>query len=433
MKKLQEAYVGYTNNSGIKHGIKLKVLHSKIKDPSNMNELDHVHYVANAFSYMISLQVYFSNLYNTHVDRVIISDEQLSEYIGCHVNYSVEVINKLKKIFNLTVQRRKERGGAREIIINDRVIEFLKVYSMEQLNTYIEKYNLDSAEEFRAIQQLYRYRVWGVKENQLEDHEVAAKKSFLKKMKDFIHRVITNNRSEQARINFIVNHRDLLSELNNGQLDRIIDEIQDGPLSIYWLKILIKLEQKITLTLRKDKKRQDKDAESNRNNTSLTNSESNVKETSAHASATRVSQRKPESDSTPEDILEVLASWNNMTRGQDKIPHVTSINTKLYNAISKQVKSYGKATIISCINKVSGLTSVSDGTFQMNINKFLWDKTLELILGANIVEDIDPEWLIETWATNRNQAIIDRIDVESIPQLTTTEKAIEWWNTNHTS
>jgi hypothetical protein len=429
MKKLKEAYVGYTTNEGSKFGVKLKVLHSKIKDPSNMNKLNHIHYVANAFSYMISLQVYLSDKFNRHIDRVIISDEQLAQYVGCHVNYSVEVINKLRSIFGLTVTRRKERGGAREIIINERVIEFLKVYSLEDLNNYIEKYDLDSINEYKAIQQLYRYRVWGVKDTQLEDHEQHAKRSFLQSMKNFIHRVITNNRSEQARINLVVQHRELLSELNNSQIDRIISEITDGPLSVYWLTILIKLEQKVTLALRKDKNRQDKDAESNRENTSLTNSESNVKETTAHASAIHKAQRKPESEPTPGDIIEILGSWNNMTRGQDKIPHVKTINENTYNAICKRVKSYGKENILSNIKRVSGLDSVANGTYKMSLHNFLTDKTQTLINRLNLPESIEvDDWFTEYWAEHQGIDIIDRIYTESIPNFDSTTEAIEWWN-----
>jgi len=208
-------------------------------------------------------------------------------------------------------------------------------------------------------------------------------------------------------VDHIEAHIDLLNDKQLVQLNHIKSFLKQGvaKLANYFHWKLIDLQQFITFML---KKAELKASEPKRDNQSPTNSESNLKETA--------------------DIIDIIASWNNMARGQESIPHVVKIDSKLYNAICKQVKSYGKETILSSINKVTGLYSVSNGNRKMTFSYFMTKKTLDLIPTLNIVEDIQSDWFANHQAEKNGIEIIDRMDLDSIPTFDSATAAIKWWN-----
>lgn len=423
MKRLKESYVGYLNNDNIKCGVKIKVLHSKL-DPRNMNKLDHVRYVSNAFAYMLSLLAYWSDRNNRHESTVIISDEQLADNIGCHPKHSYKVINKLQEIFNLDIRRLPEKGGAREITINERVIEFLKIYNESDFYNFIDKYNLTDKKCFKALQQLYRYRAWGVKDTQLNVSELDSKQSFLKKFKNFFHRVITSNRSDYSRIDFIKANKQFLSSLNVSQLDRIIEEKKQGELSHYWSMILINLEQKVSANIKTLERKNNKQEQEP---TSHVNRESNLGETEAHASATRVAQKDPEDNHiTPGEVIDILIKFNNMILDQD-IPEVTSLNQSVINSIDSTVKSIGKKEVISAINKVSILRHDTKYT-KMTFKRFMKPETIKMIHKMIDTEDIEsPSWMAKR-LQDMGYKVVQYIDPEATPELTNYDEVITYWN-----
>lgn len=426
MKRLKEAYIGYMNSDNIKCGVKIKVLHSKL-DPQNFNKLDYIRYVSNAFSYMISLQAYWSNRYNRHEETIIVSDENLADAIGCHVKHSSKVLKQLQKIFKLDFKRLPERGGAREITINERVIEFMKVYNDNDLHEYMNKYEINDKNIFKAFQQLYRYRAWGVKDTQLSVDQVESKRTFLKKNKNFFHRAITNNRTDYQRLDYVRGNKDKLSSLNETQLERILEEKKQGKLSHYWNLILIKLEQKVSKLLRKA-------TESNRESTDQTtthvNQESKPGETEQHASATRQAQKVLESDEvTPAVVMEIMVKYNNMILDQ-AIPEVTRLTSHHINLIDKTVKSIGKKEVLKALNKVSQL--VYDSTkyeTKLTFKRFMNPEYIKWINTTIQMEDVAaPEWFAAHLTETTGVVTVPYIDIEETPELSSNDDVIKYWN-----
>lgn len=428
MKLVTEAYINYLNENNEVFGVPVKIIKAGLK-PKNFNKLDHINYVANAFTYMISLHVFFSDQKGSNRElSVMISDEQLADNIGCSVSSAERAMKKLKQIFGLEYTRRHERGGVREITINNRVIDFLKIYTLEEFYEYKNKYNLHGKKLDKALQQLFRYRAWGVKPKYLAPSQRESLNKYLKKHQNFYHRAITNHITEYQRIDEVKANKDKISTLNIAQLDRIIEEKKQGKLSWYWNKILINLQQLVTKAIQRMKRvKKDQDNESTNEIKSLIESESIQGGSVAHDSATMKHQRLPEDQLKPSEYIEVLVEWNNMLSDRD-IPNIEALDQNVINAIDKQVKSIGKAKLISNIRKVSGLKSVSNGSYKMTFSKFMTKKTLDLIDSSNIVEDISgPSWLADYELEHFGVVSVPRIGWEDIPTFNTITEASTWW------
>ena len=380
---------------------------------------------------MISLHVYFTDRNDyTNLDptEIIVSDEQLADAIGCHPNTSTRVMNSLKDIFGLEYRRIHEQGGARIVKINERVIEFLKIYSYDEFFDYINKYDLGEKKIYKAIQQLYRYRAWGVKSKYLRPSQQKSRTTFMEKQKDFFHIASTNNMKDDTRIELVNGNKDKISKFNTKQLDRIIEEKKKGKLSHYWFTLLVKLYQKVTRAiaqLLRTKKIQETTAQ----NTSRIDNESKPGETVAHASATQQAQRIPEDpEVTPNDCIEILVEWNNML-GCSRIPNINDLNQNEINAINTQVKSIGKREVISNIRKVQGLNSVINGTFKMTFKKFMTDKTMEIISDSGVQEDIPADDWFQDYMDEQNGTIsVKAMKHEDTPEFTSYTDAASWWN-----
>lgn len=425
MKKLTEAYVGYIpvgSTEEEKCGVKLKVLHTKL-DPSNFNKLEYVRYIANAFSYMISLQVYWSSRYNKDVAKVIISDTQLSEYIGCHVKHSSKILNQLQSIFSLEFKRLPEQGGAREITINERVIEFLKIYDDKSLHDFIVKYKIDK-KDFKAIQQLYRYRAWGVKDTLLSDSQIESKKNFIKRHKNFFHRAISSNRTDHIRIGKVNGNREHLSSLNISQLERIQEEKKQGKLTWYWMIILIKLEQKISNILARIKR---KSNQNNETETSETNCESNERPSVQHTRATAAAVKDPEDDSTPGDILDIMVSFNNMIVNQE-IPEVKVMNKNHANAISYVLKFNTKEEIKQAINKVSKLYYDKKYKSKITFERFMMPDQIKWINKTIEEEDIEAPDYMSSYLAALDIETVANMNVVGMLEPLTIEECINTYN-----
>lgn len=423
MAVIKEAYVGYLPTGETeKMGVKLSVLHPKLK-PVNFNKLDYIRYAANAFSYIISLQVYWSNRYNKHVDRVIVSDNNLSDNIGCNVKHSSKILHQLKGIFGLEFNRLPERGGAREIIINERVIEFMKIYDEASLHEYIKKYKIDK-QYFKAIQQVFRYRAWGVKDSQLAPSQIELKKKFLKRNQNFFHRAITNNKGDWQRIDFIKSNKELLSSLNISQLERIQEEKKEGKLSHYWNLILIKLEQKVSKLLRKTEVSEDQNEETN---PSQVNSESNERPTAAHTRATAAAVKDPEDNEiTAGDYLDIMIAFNNMITNQ-AIPEVKELSKNHLNAITHTVKYQGKENVLQAISKVSQLIHDKKYKHKITFERLMTPQQIEWI--NNKIEKVDVESdFLGSYLKQMGLESISSIDADSLPAVSSLEQVIKVYN-----
>lgn len=433
MKLVTEAYIGYTSTSNEIVKVPISLLKKSIK-PSNFNKMDYIHAVAPALTYILSLHAYWTDVKKfkdfTKLDesQVIISDEQLAGAIGCHVNTAERAMKKLKIIFDLDFTRVHEQGGARIVRINSRVIEFLKIYSYEEFYMFIDKYNLEDKKVSKALQQLFRYRAWGVKPKYLKPSQQDARTSFMTRMKDFFHVASTNNKTNIQRIEFINSNKDKISSYNAIQLDRISEENKQGKLSHYWFTLLVRLYQKVTMAIKAiklTKKQQETDAQTN----SRIDSESTPEESVAHVAATHEAQRLP-SDAviTPNDCIEVMIEWNNMLSSND-IPNIDALNQNVINAINTQVKSIGKKELINCIKKVPGMNSVQSGKYQMTFNKFMTDKTIGIITTLDIqIEEHQGSWFDAYIQERTGEIIVPRINQDNVPKFDTIVAAASWWN-----
>lgn len=405
----------------------------------NSFEIPYVRGAVGLFNMIISRMMYWAvkekvngrtreRQYPKAQEYIYLPAHQISNTINRCESQSYNIIRSLERILGIHVQRAHEQHGANTIRLSDRVHEFLHIFTPGKLNDFIEKYNIDPVDQY-ALKQLYNYRVVRPSDSNMNLAEKKEFDSFIKsrRHRNFLHFCAQNNVDPQSRVEEIELHIDLLSDKQLEQLNTIKTYLKQGitKLANYFHWKLIDLQQFITLML---KKASFKATESNQDRQSPTNSESNLKETAEHAAATRVAQRKPVPEPTPGEIIEIIASWNNEMRGQDNIPTINNINTKTYNAICNQVKSYGKDTILSSIRKVTGLHAVSNGSYQMTFSKFMTKKTIDIILASNLTEDIQSDWFADAWADRQGHDIIPRIDVESIPQFDTKVDAIKWWN-----
>jgi len=421
--------------------MKLNVKSIKGVNIPNSFNIPYVRGIVGLFNAIISRMMYFTEYdssnnkrpYPKPQDKIYFPAWQIAPMINRCESQSYNIIRSLERILDIHVSRAHEKHGANTFRLSQRVYEFLHIYTLGKLNDFIEKYEIASEDQY-ALRQLYNYRVVRPTDANLKANDMKEFSSFIKsrKHRNFLHFCAQNNVTNQSRVLEIELNLDLLSNKQREQLSRIKKFLADGvtKLGNYFHWKLVDIQQYITLMLKKEEIKASKPIKKNK---SLTTSESNVKENTAHASATRVAQRIPVSEPEPSDIINIVGSWNNMSRSTELIPHVDVIDKKLYNAISNQVKSYGKETILSSINKVLGLNSVSNESFQMTLSKFMTKKTIDIIESSHILEDFESDWLADYIAEQQGIEIIDRVDLENIPTFNSIPEAINWWNNSRNS
>jgi len=435
-KELERAPIKYIDHNG---EIMKKIILPIRKKVTIHNSFKKKYFrgVVGTFNFAISRFMFFG-IYDKDGNKrkfpmaqeyIYLPGHHISDAVGLKETQPYNIIRTLERIFDIHVVRANEKAGANKFRLSERVIEFLNIYTLSKLNEFIIKYQIDKKDQY-ALRQLYKYRVVRLSDDNMTSEEKQDYSKFVKSKshRDFIHDISRNNESDQSRVEMIELNIELLSDRQIEQLQRIKQEIKNGVKRLvkrFHMK-LVELQQFITISLKRNKHKEEEP--SSEDSPSLTNSESNMKETAEHASATRVAQRKPSDEPSPGDIMQIAAAWNNVVRGVEHIPHIKKMDQKTYNAICSQVKSYGKETIISNIKKVTKLERVKDRKYKYNFGKFMTKKTQEIILSANITEDIDTPWLDDHIAGVMGTEIIDRIDVESIPTLDSMAAAISWWN-----
>lgn len=409
---------------------------NKVNIPNSF-DIPFVRASVGLFNLIISRMMYWSSFdkhrqerhHQVAQDMIYLPAHQISNSINRCESQSYNIIRSLERIFDIKVSRAHEQFGANTFTLSHRVNEFLHIFTNEKLQQFIDKYEIDPLDQY-SLRQIYNYRVVRPTDNNLTPEEQKEFKSFIKasKHRNFLHYCAQNNKSYAARIEEIEAHIELLSDLQLRQLQRIKQMLAEGvtKLQNYFHWTVIRIQQFVSMMLLKNKSNKVKSKQEAK---SHTNSESNVKETAQHKAATRKAQRKP----VPNDAVEIMATWNNTMRGQDMIPNIETIDTKTYNAICKQVKSYGKETVISCIKKVTGLNSVKSRSFKMTFNKFITEKTLDIILTSNVKKDVESDWLDDYIAKLDDTSIIAHTPLENIPQFDFKDDAINWWNSNKNS
>lgn len=384
MLSIKEAYIGYKDEHDY-DGIKIKSF--KNLNPVNAYDIDYVRYIANAFNFLLGRFAYFSKRYNKPAKQVIISDYDLAKNIGCHVKHSSVVLNQLKELFDLEFER-TTTYGARSITINKHLIDFLNIYTDEDLEQFITNREITSNELIYAIKHLYKYRVWGITDSKLSIGQKEKKNDYLDRFRNYIHRVVSSNRSSHVRVKFLQENIHLLSEKETKQLNRITEELKSGKLAFYWQMLLVRLEQRITAINRIKSKEIDTTPETpkpiNRNN--------NIKDV-AKTAATQKAQRLPEDQYTMaiNELTEIVIRWNNMIQDQ-AIPFVDHLNEQHIQSINQLAKSYSKEEIHQAIKNISNLTHDPKYKHKITFERFLKPQTFNFTKSLSTSYDTDSEW-----------------------------------------
>lgn len=435
-KNVDSAPVKYVDFNGEIKKTKLVAIKKNVKIHNSFKKR-YNRGIAGTFNYALSTFMHFA-IYDKKGQKrpfpvsqtwVYLPAWRIADTVGLKKSQPYNIIRSMERVLDIHVVRANERAGANKFRLSERVIDFLSIFTEEKLQDYISKYQISSKDQY-ALRQLYNYKTVRLSDGNMDREQREEYTKFIKnkKQRNYIHDISRNNESDEARVEMIQMHIQFLSDRQIEQLNRIKKELKNGAkklLKRFHMK-LVELQQFITITLKRNKHTGNEES-SEKDLPSLTNSESNNKETVEHASATRAAQRIPE-EPTPGDIMEICATWNNVVRGQENIPHIAKMDQKKYNTICKKVKSYGKENVISNIKKITGLTSVSGGLFKMDIHSFMTDKTLKLIPTLNIKEDIQSDWLADYQAKLEGKEIIPHISLESIPELNTDIDAIKWFN-----
>jgi len=397
---------------------------------SNAFDISFVRGAVGLFNFMISRMMFWSTYEKPGIKRhhqiaqefVYIPAHQIGPAINRCESQSYNIIRSLERIFDIKVERAHEKHGANTFTLSHRVNEFLHIFTEEKLQAFIQKYNIDALDVY-ALRQIYNYRVIKPtdKNMSLEEQKEFADFIASQKHKNFLHYCSRNNESPVKRAEFVEDHQELLSDTQLNQLKKIKSMLASGitKLANHYHWALVKLQQfissKITFKTKPNKQKQE--------TPSLANSESNKKETAQHKAATRVAQRKPE----PTEIAEILAAWFNVTRGQENISQNENITNATYNAICNQVKLHGKETIISTINKVTGLHAVSSGSRKMSLNYFMTSQSIQIILDSNIHDDVNPGWL-DGWLARLDGTEINHTPLKIAHNLSSKQDVMNWFN-----
>jgi hypothetical protein len=419
MKKLTEAYIGYYS-LGMPAGFKVKTFR-KI-NAANSYKLDRVHYVSNAFNFIIGRVVYFSQYKNKPVREIIVTGKDLAKNIGCHPSHAAYVLNSLKELFNLEFDRKGNHHGARTIRINKNMIDFLKIYSEVELQEYMMKHNL--MEHGYTLRRLFERRIWEAPDSQLTKEQIAAKKEFVSdpEIQNYHHEVYTSNKSDYARIDFVNKHDNKLNDVEFNQLRRIKAERAEGKLSYYLYKVLIKLEQKISF-LTKTVKTAFKAVKKQ----SRVNGNPEKKETVAHERATAAAVKDPEDDLllTPKEIVYFFTLWNHMAPdyAMDKIKKIT---VKRIQSINELVKIYNKENLFEAVKNIKNLSwNAAKYKYRMQLNRFIQSETFLSTLECNsTTSKTSLEDIIE--GTNNFRSI--KALESSIPNFTELTEAVTYFN-----
>jgi len=429
MKKLNSAYIGYYGEDNSELGFKIKTFRNI--NAKNSYTIGYVHHVSRAFNFLLGRAAYFSQRYNKPVREVIITGKDLAKNIGCHPSHSSYVLNTLKELFGLEYVRKNNSHGARTIKLNKRIIDFLKVYSEEDLQAYIMEYDLFENES--TLRRLYDRRIWETPDSQLEQEEIKAKKQFLdqKEIKNYHHYTYTSNRTDQKRIRFIEKAQNRLSEIEQEQLKRVKRAEETGSKLEYYLhKVLLKLEQKVSYILNHIHKQE---IIEETGSTAIIEGNTKRKGSESYLAATRHAQRLPqgsEEDSISfNEAIKFVMLWNDQAneQGLDKIKEL-SLNR--YNSLNNLCRNTTKGDLFKALSNIKKLYhDQSRYQYKLTLKRFTDLETYKKILETNAY-DSRIETTLDSWEEGFYYMQNTRRIENMIPELKTIQEANTWLKSN---
>ena len=425
MKKLTSGYINYYLQDGSTAGI--RVASFKNIDPRNSYKLEHRRYVSAAINFIVGSFVYWSDRYNKPVESIIMTDMNLAKNIGCSVDHANRLINQIEDLFTMNFTRAKYRGGARTVKLNKTFIDFIKIYTEQEYQAFIDAHNITEDKQLYALRQIYEYRIWGLTDSQLSPSGKAAKKEFIEEMKDHLHFVATSNKSDLARIELIQKHVHDLSELQQDQLSKIREASKLGKLVHYLHSVLIRLEQKILLKIFFDK--QDKELKEEQNHSRI-NGNQTPGENVAEASAKSAAQKIPEEDSdtmAPRDYVVFMSLWNEVASNMS-VPRIEMLTEQRKQSIDRLVKIHSKGDLFKAVKNIKHLYhDSSQYKTVMKFDRFVKDETFLMLLESN---SFDPRLGDRDWLDGINDIKRFNQIEHSIPVFDNYDQAMSYWKQN---
>lgn len=425
MKKLTSGYINYHLEDATTCGI--RVASFKKIDPTNAYKISHRRYISAAINYMVGSFVYWSDRYNKPVDSIILTDMNLSKNIGCSKDHAFRLMDRIEELFTMDFTRAKYRFGARTVKLNKTFIDFIKIYTEQEYQAFIDAHNITEDKKLYALRQIYEYRIWGLTDNQLSPSQKEAKKEFIEDMKDHLHFVATSNKSDLKRIELIQKHVHELSEIQQGQLSKIREASKLGKLVHYLHSVLIRLEQKILLNMYYAK--QDKEVKDDQEHSRIDGNPTPGK-TSEEKSASAVAQKIPEEDSntmSPRDYVVFMSLWNEVST-EKSVPRLEMLTQERKQSIDRLVKIHSKGDLFKAVKNIRHL--YHDSTqykSAMKFDRFIQSETFLMLLESN---SFDPRLKERDWLDGINDLKRFNSIEHSVPEFATHEQAMSYWKEN---
>ncbi len=425
MKKLTSGYINYQLNDESTAGI--RVASFKKIDPVNSYKLKHRRYISNAINYIVGSLVYWSDRYNKPQDSVIITDSNLAKNIGCSKFHANKLMNQIEDLFTMNFTRAKYRYGARTVKLNKTFIDFIKIYTEQEYQAFIDAHNITEDKQLYALRQVYEYRIWGVTDSQLNPSQKIAKKEFIYDMSDHLHFVATADKSDLNRIKLVQKHVNTLSELQQGQLVKIREASKLGKLVFYLHSVLIRLENKVLLKEYHDNKEKESKEEQHH---SRINGNQTPGENVAEASAKSVAQKKPEDESdtmAPRDYIVFMSLWNELSLNKS-VPRLEMLTEQRKQSINQLVKIHSKGDLFKAVKNIRHLYHDSSKyKSAMKFDRFIQSETFLMILESN---SFDPRLGERDWLDNINDMKRFRTIEHNVPEFNSYEEAMYYWKQN---
>lgn len=423
MKTLKSAYIGYYAEDNSEQGFKIKTFRSI--NATNSYTIGYVHHVSRAFNFLLGRVAFFSQRLNKPVREVIITGKDLAANIGCHASHSSYVLKTLQDLFDLEFVRHNNSHGARTIKINKRIIEFLKVYSEEEFQLYMMKYDLLSKESI--LRRLYERRIWETPDSQIDSREeIKAKQVFMdqKEIKNYHHYTYTSNRDDQKRISYIEKAKNHLSEIEANQLNKIKEAKENGSKLEYYLhKVLLNLEQKISYILNYVHKQ--KTIQEVPTHAIIERNQEKV-ESEGYNSALRQAQRKPEntddSSISYTEAVQFFTVWNTIAQAEG-LNTIKEITLNRYKSLDMLCKFKSKGDLFKALSNIKKLFhDESSYKYKITFDRFCKKDTFIKLLETT---NYDPRTLdtLTSWEKGVEYISVVKSIKNSVPEIKTLREA----------
>jgi len=338
---------------------------------SNSFDIPYVRGVVGLFNAIISRMMYFTDkdIKKRAQEKIYFPAWQISNVINRCESQSYNIVRSLERILGIHVSRAHEKAGANVFRLSQRTYEFLHIFTMEKLQEFIQKYNIDSVDQY-ALKQIYNYRVVRPTDGNLDRKEREEFNSFIKnrKHRDFVHFCSQNNVTPEARVTRIEAHIDFLSDTQKEQLNKIKQILKETPKKLlhYFHWKLIEIQQFITFMLNKDSIiKAETSQEDNTQPSLVVNRNKTEGEQRTTAEVAAAHKKDPEQISYT-DIVEIATFWNIMAKGR-KIDQLHSLTDSRMESIYKLVKSHGKDNVLYAVKNIGNL---HHGENMLNVIQF---------------------------------------------------------------